>query len=100
MPRRRARAACAYPISIIPADGSHEEHFRAVAHRRVEAARVSDVFSVDEDVDVRTHLAQLGDHAVTEPGAFGPQRREGRRERTGGRLDANLLTVAREPAQR
>ena len=60
------------------ADSGDQKDLRSVAHWRVETAGIADVFAVDEDVDVRTHLAKLGDDAVAEGGTLAPQARQGR----------------------
>src|SRR5258708_873940 len=81
-------------------DRRQEEDLRAVAHRRVEAACVSDVFPIDEDVDVRTHFSELGQDPVADTGTLGPQPQQGFRHRTGRSLDADLRPVAGNLAQR
>ena len=61
--------------------------------------RVADALPVDEDIDVRAHLAALRQHAVAHGGAFPPQHRQRLGERAGGGGDADLGAVVREGAE-
>src|SRR5687768_13416025 len=62
-----------YYTTSSAAHGGDQKDLRSLAHGRSEAARIADVFAVDEDVDVRADLAQLGDHPVPQGGTLGPE---------------------------
>src|SRR5258707_8626969 len=59
-----------------PTQRRQNHNLRPIPHRRGEALGEANALAIDEDVEVGTQLAELGDDAVAKGGLLGPQERQ------------------------
>src|SRR5437868_14963234 len=84
---------------LAAAHGRQNADFRAVAYGRAQSGPITNALAVDENVDVRTDLAELGDQTIADSRRIFPEQRKRLGHRSRLTINANRPAISGELAQ-